>query len=199
MDYEVFYARCARLLDAEHDFHEPPGPVSRPRHDGSIRNTYKNRWNGREPGNGRYPGHGIVRHHGGGIHVSLHTPPLLGFYKDPEEAIAAIARAIGVQETYSEAEIEQIKAKHSEANVAAKAVVLQPEPAPNDIVIIARYFRLRLTQRSQIAESMGISVLASSAETSDYERFRAVINEIRKQNRIPELWGYILRIAETES
>ena len=91
-----FYDEIARLLDIEHEYHEPPKIGFPIRHDGTIRNTYKTRWNGRTPGNGRFPNHGIVRVYSEGcIHVALTSPPLTGQFPSVADALVAIERAVG--------------------------------------------------------------------------------------------------------
>jgi hypothetical protein len=97
MDDTTFYARCARLLGTEHDVSEPKRFSEHVRYDGTIRNTPKTRWNGREPGSGRFPGHGLIRSFGTVVHVNLRTPHMSGIYTTREEALAAIARTLGVQ------------------------------------------------------------------------------------------------------
>src|ERR1044071_5447312 len=94
MNIEEFYERCAQLLATEYISRPAPGPIERLRHDGTIRNTHKTRWNDRDPGNGRFPGRGLVRHFGSAVFVNLHDPPLWGTFKSSDEALAAIARAL---------------------------------------------------------------------------------------------------------
>lgn len=99
MERKEFYEHCARLLDVQHEYHDPPPIPTSPRYDGTIRNTYKNRWNGRDPGNGRFPGRGIVRHCGAFIQVALRNPPLTGCYASVDDALIAIEQAIASEET----------------------------------------------------------------------------------------------------
>jgi len=95
MNQEEFYQRCAGLLGTEHVYHEPPKSELRLRYDGTISNTYRNRWNNRHPGNGRFVGHGIVRVFGPCVHVVLSNPPLTGTYPSLAEALEAISHALG--------------------------------------------------------------------------------------------------------
>src|ERR1051326_5059587 len=95
MELEEFYQRCADLLCTDHDYHEPPTVRFPIRHDGTIRNTYKTRYNGRVPGNGRFPGRGIVRVYGpSNVHVVLRDPSLTGTYPSLDDALTAISQAI---------------------------------------------------------------------------------------------------------
>ena len=50
-----FYARCAEILNIEHEYREPV-----PR---------RNRWNTRRLGNGRYPGFGLIHCFGSTVRV----------------------------------------------------------------------------------------------------------------------------------
>ncbi len=50
-----FYARCAEILNIEHEFREPV-----PR---------RNRWNTRRLGNGRFPGFGLIQCFGSHVRV----------------------------------------------------------------------------------------------------------------------------------
>ncbi len=52
---KLFYARCAELLNIEHDFRVPV-----PR---------RTRWNTRLLGNGRYPGFGLIQCYGDSVRV----------------------------------------------------------------------------------------------------------------------------------
>jgi hypothetical protein len=54
-DKKAFYARCAELLNIEHEFRDPV-----PR---------RNRWNTRRLGNGRYPGFGLIQCFGSTVRV----------------------------------------------------------------------------------------------------------------------------------
>jgi hypothetical protein len=92
MTDEEFYAEVGRLLGVDHAWTRPL-PSSRIRRDGSVTNTYKTRWNGREPGNGRFPGRGIVRVVGSSVHVALREPSLQAVYASKKEALDAIGRA----------------------------------------------------------------------------------------------------------
>lgn len=93
MEKEDFYQKCAELLDTEHTYRAKPQDQIRLRYDGTVGNTYRNRWNNREPGNGRFPGHGLIRHFGRLIHVNLLDPRLYGLYKTEEDALVAIEKA----------------------------------------------------------------------------------------------------------
>jgi hypothetical protein len=50
-----FYENCAKILNIEHDYHDPV-----PR---------RNRWNNRRLGNGRYPGFGLIQCFGSTVRV----------------------------------------------------------------------------------------------------------------------------------
>lgn len=66
-----FYARCAELLDTQHEF--------------CYRFEKRNRWNHRNPGNGRFPGYGTIRWFAKDrIHVSFHSPAMSKTFSDPE-------------------------------------------------------------------------------------------------------------------
>jgi hypothetical protein len=198
MNEEEFYGRCARLLNTEHDFHPIPVASKIPRHDGTVRNVAKGRYNQREPGNGRFPGHGLVRHFGLAIHVNLHTPKVYGIFKDPELALEAIARALGVQETYTDTEIEQIKVDRAEVNAAAKAavqaagVVIDERMLPNRIVIVGRFLRLSMSDRASIAFAMTINIPAEP-DMSDFTRSMRIIEDVKTQDRLAEFWTLIQR------
>lgn len=97
MTKENFYQRCAGLFGIEYDYRPEPTIRNRLRYDGTIRNSYKTRWNGREPGNGRFPGHGLIRHFGSTIQVNLHTPRLSGYYLTEEEVLTQIKLALGLE------------------------------------------------------------------------------------------------------
>lgn len=100
MELEEFYQRCAGLLGTEHDYHDPPKSELRLRYDGTISNTYKNRWNNRDAGNGRFPGRGIVRVYGPScVYVVLRDPPLVGTYPSLDDALTAIRQAIDENQT----------------------------------------------------------------------------------------------------
>jgi hypothetical protein len=99
MEEREFYDRCALILGIEHDYREPTPVPKSPNHEGLMRTTYKNRYNGREPGNGRFVGAGIVRNFGTIIQVRLTTPHLHGNFKSFEDALLAITRAM---ELYAE-------------------------------------------------------------------------------------------------
>jgi len=94
MKEKEFYERCATLLGVEHEYRDPTPVPKMPDRQGNIRNTYKNRYNGRIPGNGRFPGSGIVRNFGLFIQVRLSTPSLHGNFKSFDEALQAITDAM---------------------------------------------------------------------------------------------------------
>lgn len=79
----AFYARCAEILDVEHDYRPWTG-------------RGPNRWNNRRPGNGRFPGYGTVRYFGpNAIHVCLHTPrPVNRYARSAAEAHALLVAAL---------------------------------------------------------------------------------------------------------
>ena len=64
MTDEEFYARCAEILDAEHEYLP-------------FAHHARTRWNNRRPGCGRFPGRGMVRLFGERVHIALRHPMAL--------------------------------------------------------------------------------------------------------------------------
>lgn len=77
---QEFYARCAEILNIEHEYNTPV--------------PKRNRWNTRRTGNGRYPGFGLIRCYGNGALVTSrkHGSRMFTDYESVYEYLAALAK-----------------------------------------------------------------------------------------------------------
>jgi hypothetical protein len=195
MNEEEFYERCARLLGTGTEIHEVPGVVSRPRHDGTIRNTHKTRYNDREPGNGRFPGRGLVRHFGKGVTVSLRDPPLHGYYETPEAALGAITAAMGIQDHFTEEEIAAIKANRIPVNEAAKAIVKKAGVTADVRLtlrkVVIAFLDLKLSEKMDICRQLGYDIVYT-------DDFLQIPNRAKQDGKIEELSRLIAEKANAE-
>lgn len=118
-----FYELCSYLLGVEAEYHDRTRMFTTPRHDGTIRNTYKTRWNGRDPGNGRFPNCGLIRNFGNIITVNLRNPMLSGTYQSFDDALQAIGTAVGGPvQLMTKAEIEECRRLREANDKVAEAI-----------------------------------------------------------------------------
>jgi hypothetical protein len=65
MNKQIFYSRCAEILDVEHTYDSYNDTCY------NGRTTNAGRFTGRQPGNGRFANIGLIRHYGAVIHVMI--------------------------------------------------------------------------------------------------------------------------------